>query len=99
MIDRTVSLIALALALAGCDLPHDSDATLQRVKGGTMRVGIVVDTPWVTDSADGAGGVGAALVRTLASRLGARVQWVRGTESELLQTLSKRELDLVIGGL
>jgi len=64
-----------------------------------MRVGFVVDTPWVTDSAGGAGGFEPALVRALASDLGATVRWTRGQQSNLLQTLSKRELDLVVGGL
>ncbi|MFL5561710.1 MAG: substrate-binding periplasmic protein [Gemmatimonadaceae bacterium] len=89
----------LAVAAAACNLPHDADATIDRVRGGTMRVGFVVDTPWVTDSAGGPGGIEPALVRALASDLGATVRWTRGQQSNLLQTLSKRELDLVVGGI
>ena len=90
---------ALAVLAAACNLPRDSDGTLDRVRGGTMRVGFAVDTPWVTDSAPGAGGIEPALVRELARDLGARVEWTRGQQSQLLETLSKRELDLVVGGL
>jgi hypothetical protein len=39
------------------------------------------------------------LVRTLAHELGAGVVWIRGTESDLLRALHRRELDLVVGGL
>lgn len=64
-----------------------------------MRVGVVVDTPWTTDSAGAIGGPEGAMVRSLAEGLGARIDWVRGEETQLLTALQHRELDLVIGGL
>jgi polar amino acid transport system substrate-binding protein len=91
--------IAVALVTTACNLPRDSDGTLDRVRGGTMRVGFVVDTPWVTDSAGEPGGIEPALVRELAHSVGARIAWTRGQQSQLLETLSGRELDLVVGGL
>jgi polar amino acid transport system substrate-binding protein len=99
---RRVRGAALALAwaaAAACDLPRDPSGTLERVGGGAMRVGFVVDTPWVTDSSGEAGGVEGALVRELARDVGATVQWVPGTEAALLESLHARELDLVVGGL
>src|SRR5256885_12576211 len=94
------SLLALFISLcASCDLPRDASGTLDRVRGGTIRVGFVVDTPWVTDSSDGAGGVEAALVNEVARSVGARVAWIRAPQSNLLETLHARELDLVIAGL
>ncbi|HEX2717838.1 MAG TPA: ABC transporter substrate-binding protein [Gemmatimonadaceae bacterium] len=91
-------IFALALAVA-CGLPRDSDGTLDRIRGGTMRVGFAVDTPWVTDSSGMAGGVEGRIVNGLARSLGARVTWTHGHESELLTALHDRELDLVVGGL
>lgn len=97
---RSAAIAALfGFIVIACNLPRDSDGTLDRITGGTMRVGFVVDTPWVTDSSDGPGGVEPAFVRALARDLGARVQWTRGQQSQLLETLSGRELDLVVGGL
>lgn len=64
-----------------------------------MRVGVVVDTPWTTDSAGAVGGIESALVRSLAEELSARIDWVRGGETQLLTALQHREMDLVIGGL
>jgi polar amino acid transport system substrate-binding protein len=65
-----------------------------------MRVGVVEQRPWTTYARGGAaGGLEAALVAELARELGARVEWVRGGESALLELLHLRELDLVIGGL
>src|SRR5215218_2020046 len=93
------TLLLPLLALAACGLPRVADGTLERVRGGTLRVGMVVDTPWVTDSAGGAGGVEAALVTELARRLQARPRWVRAPEARLMESLKSRDLDLVIGGL
>jgi polar amino acid transport system substrate-binding protein len=99
-LSRLIALFAaLCVCSAACGLPRDSDGTLDRVRGGTMRVGFVVDTPWVTDSTAGPGGIEPALARALARELGARIEWTRGQQSQLLETLSERELDLVVGGL
>jgi polar amino acid transport system substrate-binding protein len=88
----------LLAAVTACGLPRDAEGTMDRVRGGTIRVGMVVDTPWVTDSAGGAGGVEAALVGEIARGLNARPEWVRAPESKLLEALKTRQLDLVIGG-
>jgi polar amino acid transport system substrate-binding protein len=87
------------MLLAACGIPRDVDDTMERARGGTIRVGVVVDTPWVTDSAGAVGGIEAALVNEIARGVNARPRWVRGSESALMEALRERELDLVIGGL
>jgi ABC-type amino acid transport substrate-binding protein len=64
-----------------------------------MRVGLITNPPWVNDSSATADGVEQQLVKELAARVGARIEWVRRPEAELLEALHARELDLVIGGL
>jgi len=91
--------LLVTIAAVSCNLPRDPDGTLDRVRRGAMRVGFVIDTPWVTDSAGGPGGIEPAFVHALARELGGRVEWVRGQQSNLLEALHRRELDLVIGGL
>lgn len=93
------ALILFLLLLVACDLPRDSDGTLDRVRAGAMRVGVVIDTPWTKDSAGVIGGIEGAMARALAESLGARIEWIRAPEAELLGALQHRELDLVIGGL
>lgn len=97
---RSISIILLLLAAGACGLPRDADGTLERVRGGTLRVGVVIDTPWVTEASGGAaGGIEGAMVAELAVRLHARPEWVHATEAEMMEALKSRELDLVIGGL
>jgi polar amino acid transport system substrate-binding protein len=91
---------ALILIQAACGLPRDPEGTLERVRGGTLRVGFVVDTPWVTAVGPAAvGGLEGAIVAELARGLGARVAWTHGAETPLLTALHDGDLDLVVAGL
>jgi polar amino acid transport system substrate-binding protein len=96
---RTVLLLLLIGAGASCGLPHDADGTLDRVKAGHLRVGIVVAPPWLEDTGGAIHGVEAALIQAIAADVGAQVTWVRAPEALLMQSLHKRQLDLVAGGL
>ena len=91
--------ILFLLLLPACDLPRDSGGRLDRVRRGAMRVGVVIDTPWTKDSAGVVGGIEGEMARSLAEALGARIEWIRAPEGELLEALQHREIDLVIGGL
>lgn len=42
----TVLCLISSLTLA-CDFPRDAHDTLQRVRNGTMRVGVSENNPWV----------------------------------------------------
>jgi polar amino acid transport system substrate-binding protein len=90
---------ALMLLLLACDLPRDPEGTLDRVQGGVMRVGISDNPPWTLVEAGRVDGVESMLVEDLARELGARIEWIHGTENELLDALHRFELDLVIAGL
>ena len=97
---RPAAGVVLLVAAGACDLPRDANGTLARVRQGTMRVGVVEHRPWTTlFPGGGAGGIEGALVAELARELGAKIEWVRGSESQLLEALRMRELDIVIGGL
>jgi polar amino acid transport system substrate-binding protein len=86
-------------ALSSCGLPRDADRTLDRVRGGALRVGVSDHPPWVTIHDERMDGIEPRLVAELARGLGARPVWRRGAESELLDALHRRELDIVVGGL
>jgi polar amino acid transport system substrate-binding protein len=92
-------LIACAF-LCACQYPRDPEGTLDRVRGGTLRVGISPAEPWVTLAEnEPPAGVEVELVKEFARTLDADVEWVEGSESELMEALDGRQLDIVIAGL
>src|SRR5215217_468221 len=101
---RAVPVVRAAVALravaaAGCGIPRDPESTLDRVRGGTLRDGITANDPWTTLEGGRPGGVEVELVERFADELGARVEWLDGSEADLMAALEVRELDLVVGGL
>jgi len=94
-----VALLLLPLLLSACDMPRDAAGTLERVRGGEIRVGVVGHPPWVRLSEGHVEGIEPALVRSFAESLAARIRWVAGSEAQLVEALHRREIDLLAGGL
>jgi polar amino acid transport system substrate-binding protein len=94
-------LVVLAcLALCACQYPRDPEGTLDRVRGGTLRVGISPSDPWVTlEENQPPAGVEVELIKEFARTVDAEVEWVKGSESDLMEALDGRRLDAVIAGL
>lgn len=92
--------LALALPLlAACDLPRDPEGTLERIRGGTLRVGIMHAPPGLDVRGAAPRGPEVDRISALATRLRAEPSWRIGGESELMTALADFELDLVVGGL
>lgn len=92
-------LLLAATILLACDrIPSDPEGTLDRVSGGTMRVGVSISEPWVIEEGGGFGGVEVELIEAFAAELEAEVEYFDGSEEELFAALAMHELDVVIGG-
>jgi polar amino acid transport system substrate-binding protein len=89
--------LALVAAVA-CGLPKDADGALERIRDGTLRVGIAENPPWVVVNGAQVSGIEPDLTAELARQLNSRVKTVYGSETLLLESLHRRELDLVVGG-
>ena len=96
--------LALLLVAGGCSatIPTDPDGTLERVSGGTLRVGVSPNPPW-TDLPGGPdaapAGTEVELVEQFARSIDAEIVWVPGGEEDLVGQLEHSELDLLVGGL
>jgi polar amino acid transport system substrate-binding protein len=96
----TVILLLVAVAATGCQYPRDPDGTLNRVDGGVMRVGVTASDPWVLLDGDRpVGGAEVELARRFARDVGARIEWVQGSEEELVDAAKEGQVDLIVGGL
>lgn len=92
-------LACLAVAGACTPLPADPEHTLERVRGGVMRVGVVDDPPLIHAGADGSPtGREIQALQMLARELQARIEWHPGTHDRLMEGLDAFRLDLVVGG-
>src|SRR6476620_7058042 len=99
LVSRKVVFVAICATAAGCaGLPRDPEETLDRVRGGKLRVGLVEHPPWVVRTAGEPAGVEPELVRRLAAELGATPEWHWGGE-EQLEALEHYHLDLLVGGI
>ena len=94
-------LLSAVIVAAGCQYPRDPDGTLERVSdGGMMRVGVVETDPWVViDGDEPSGGAEVELVRRFARDVGARIEWIQGSEEELVEAAKEGQVDLLIAGL
>ena len=91
---------ALPVTVSCGSLPADPEGTLERVSGGTLRVGVSNAPPFTDVAGDGEpSGSEADLVREFAASLKAGVEFTESGEEHLMQQLEEGDLDLVIGGL
>lgn len=95
-------LVALTAA-CGVTVPSDPEGTLDRVRGGVLRVGVAGSPPW-TELPRGArtvepAGIEVDLVKRFGAELDADVEWVTGGEAEMIADLADGEVDLVVAGL
>ncbi|ANW00246.1 hypothetical protein LMTR13_08760 [Bradyrhizobium icense] len=91
--------MGLVLLLVGCDFPRDSNGALSRVRReSVLRAGYCERPPWVENKNGNPEGIEPQLIERFASRLGARVEWVAGSESSLIEALRSGQVDVLIGG-
>lgn len=96
---KVLLALFVTATLAACDIPRDPEGTLQRIRGGTMRVGATEADPFVVlDGEEPAGGVEVKLAERFASEIDAEIEWVTGSADEILGALEVGQLDLAIGG-
>src|SRR5688500_1250000 len=95
-----LAAVAMVVGSAGCGvpIPADPDSTLERVSGGTLRVGVTANGKWASvREGTEPGGIEPALVRSFASSISAVPEWVTGSQQELTKALKEGELYLVGG--
>ncbi len=96
---QSLAFALIPILIASCGLPRDEKGTLDKVRGGEMRVGVSDNPPWIYRDGEEARGAEAAIIQQFADSLGARVTWFWGTPEEHLEALERYELDLVAAGL
>lgn len=93
--------LTFGLVACGGHYPADPEGSLNRISGGTLRVGISHQPPWVDTSGgeEDPEGIEAQLIADYADSINAEVEWHEGGEEQLIGLIAEKELDVVIGGL
>lgn len=92
------ALAVVGLALTACaSFPVDPEGTLDRVRGGVLRVGLTPNEPW-TSFDDTPSGIEVELAKDFAESIGSEVEWSTDSEEDLFKALEQGKLDLVLGG-
>jgi polar amino acid transport system substrate-binding protein len=103
--ERGCRELALAVAVSvlviapACGLPRDPEGTLERARGGVMRVGIAARDPWTRLEQGRPAGIEVELVKAFARHIDAEIEWVAGSEADVVEALVVHEVDLVVAGL
>lgn len=102
-VPRACRLILLGLTASwalACGIPRDPEDSFTRIsERGVLRAGFTVHEPWVQyNGGTTPAGPEADIVNAFAGRLGVRVEWQRGSETQLFEALREFELDVAIGG-
>lgn len=98
-IAAVIAGLLCAVALSACGpFPTDTEGTLDRVRGGDLRVGVVHNPPWTDTSGAQPRGSEVTLVERFAAEQGAGISWREDSEAVLADALRAGELDIAIGG-
>ena len=93
-------LILFFLILQACEsYPNDPENSHEEARGDTLRVGVIEAPPWIVFENGEISGVEAEIIKGFAKEIDAEVEWVKGTEEELMPLLEEFELHLVAGGI
>ncbi len=86
--------------LGGCQFPKDPEGTLDKVRErGTIEVGVTHAEPFVNLNGPEPAGVEVELMKEFARHLGVEIEWVEGSESQLVELLEGTEIDVMLAGL
>lgn len=96
-----LAAFVLAVVLSGCgiSIPTDPDGTLDRVRGGELRVGVSPNPGFIEVGGGRPSGAEIDAIEAFADHLDADIDWTVGSEEALVRALEDERLDLVAGGL
>jgi polar amino acid transport system substrate-binding protein len=93
-------LSVCCLVLGGCQFPKDPEGTLDKVRErGTIEVGVTHADPFVNLDGPEPTGIEVELIKEFARHLGVEIEWVEGSESQLVELLEGTEIDVMLAGL
>ncbi|MHA6280524.1 transporter substrate-binding domain-containing protein [Salinimicrobium sp. CAU 1759] len=91
--------ILLFTVIAACTFPKDSKDSFEEARNSALKVGLTENPPYVILQGEEPKGFEVEMLREFASKEGLKVEFSKGSESELVNKLHKFELHIVAGGM
>lgn len=91
-------LVLLMGLTVGCGIPKDPENTFYSAKSTGLKVGFVENPPFTEGENGKFDGVEVNLLKSFATENNLKITFVEGSESNLIEQLSNREIDILIGG-
>ncbi|WP_373058173.1 transporter substrate-binding domain-containing protein [Zunongwangia sp. H14] len=90
--------ILLIVAFAGCTYPQDPHHSFENAKQKSLKVGAVINPPYVTRQNGSYGGEEIEMLKRFAENEHFQIDFEEGSESDLVEKLEKYEIQVMAGG-
>ena len=91
-------ILILAFIITSCDFPKDAEGSWEKAVNDKLKVGVTSHPPFALIENDSAGGTEIDLLRDFASENQLEIEFIEGSETELVKKLENYELHIVAGG-
>ncbi|PKD16190.1 hypothetical protein APR41_10410 [Salegentibacter salinarum] len=91
-------LVVFLILFMACDFPKDPENSYQQAESGHLLVGITINPPFTQKTEDSLFGKEVSFIKEFAEENKLKVEFMEGSESELIKKIEKFKLHLIIGG-
>lgn len=91
-------IIIICAVLVGCTFPRDPENSYEEAKKSTLRIGLVKNPPYVITQGEEPSGSEVRMLRNFAKKEGLQIEFMAGSETQLINKLHKFDLHIVAGG-
>ncbi len=95
---QRIVLVLLLSIFCSCDLPKDPNSSWENAKKEGLKIGVVQNPPFSYVEGGAFGGSEVQILNDFAEKVGLKVRYQTGNESDLLKKLEKYKVHVVIGG-
>ena len=91
-------ILILFMIITSCDFPKDSEDSWDNAVNDKLKIGVTSHPPFTFIENDSVGGTEIELLRDFARANQVEIEFIEGSESELVKKLENYELHIVAGG-
>lgn len=91
-------LIFLVFIYSSCQFPEDPENSWENARKHRLLAGVVNHAPYASTGSASFSGSEVDLLKAFAAKNGLEIEFIKGSESKLIDQMNKYQLHLIIGG-